>query len=96
MHTFFDEFAELLSISIVFDYVVIVGDWLPPSSTKELCCILDNHGLTQHVTEHAHNRGNTLELIKSKGLNISKIVVTNVALSENVLCYLKGDDPNAD
>ena len=67
---------ELLSIVCIdFDCVVIVGDFdihvdnPQDRRTKELCCGLDNYGLTQHVTEPTHNKGDTLDLIISKGLN---------------------------
>lgn len=82
--TFFDDFVELLStVCIEFDYVVIAGDFNihvddhQDRGTEELYCVLDNY-----VTEPTHNKGHTLDLIISKGLNISKVVVTDVALSD--------------
>ena len=94
--TFFDDFAELLSIICIdFDCVVIVGDFNihvdnpQDRGTKELCCVLDNYGLTQHVTEPTHNKGHTLDLIISKGLNISKVVVTDVALSDHSCVFFE-------
>lgn len=88
--SFFDDFTELLSIICIdFDCVLIVGDFNihvdnpQDKGTKELFCILDNYGLTQHVTVPTHNKGHTLDLLISKGLNISKVVVTDVALSDH-------------
>ena len=87
---FFDEFAKLLSIVCMdFDCVVLVGDFnihvdnLTDGCAKELLNILDNFGLSQHVTEPTHNRGHILDLIISKGLNISEVVVNDVALSDH-------------
>ena len=70
-----------------FDRLVIVGDFNihvdnpQDRGAKELFCVLDNYGLTQHVTEPTHNKGHTLDLMISKGLNISEVMVTDVALS---------------
>ncbi|CAJ1082756.1 hypothetical protein KUCAC02_009465 [Xyrichtys novacula] len=93
---FFDDFTELLSIICIdFDCVVIVGDFNihvdnpQDRGTKELCCLLDNYGLTQHVTEPTHNRGHTLDLIISKGLNIPKIMVTDVAISDHSCVFFE-------
>ena len=54
---------------------------------KELCCVLD--GLTQHVTESTHNKGHILDLIISKGLNISTVVATDVALSDHSCVFFE-------
>ena len=94
--TFFDDLAELLSIVCIdFDCVVIVGDFNihvdnpQARGTKELYNVLDNYGLTQHVIEPTHNKGHTLDLIISKGLNISKVVVTDVALSDHSCVFFE-------
>lgn len=93
---FFDEFAKLLSIVCMeFDCVVLVGDFnihvdnLTDGCAKELLNILDNFGLSQHVTEPTHNRGHILDLIISKGLNISEVVVNDVALSDHYCVSFK-------
>ncbi len=83
-------------IRIDFDYVIIVGDFNihvdnpQDSGTKELFCGLDNYGLTHHVMKPTHKKGHTLDLVISKGLYISKVVVTDVALSDHscVLLYV--------
>ena len=61
---FFDDFAELLSmICVDFDCIIVTGDFNihvdnpQDRGTKELCCIFENYGLTQHVTEPTHNKG---------------------------------------
>ena len=62
-------FAELLSIICVeFHCVVIVGDFNihadnpQDRGTKELCCVLHNFGLTQHMKEKTHIEGHCLDL----------------------------------
>ena len=54
---FFDDLVESLSLICTdFDCVLIVGDFnihvgkAEDRWTKELCCVLDNFALTQHVT----------------------------------------------
>ena len=95
--TFFDDFTELLSIICInFDRVIIAGDFNihvdnpQDRVTKELCCVFESYGLTQHVTQPTHNKGHTLDLIISKGLNISKVVVTDVALSDHSCVFFNG------
>lgn len=67
--------------------VVLVGDIhvdnVKDGCAKELLNILDIFGLSRHVTDPTHNKGHTLDLIISKGLNISDAVVTDVALSDH-------------
>lgn len=94
--TFFDDFSVLMSIICVdFDCIVIVGDFnihvdKPQGrGTKELCCVLDNFELTQHVKEPTHNKGHTLDLVISKGLNISKVSVIDVALSDHSCVFFE-------
>ena len=93
--SFCDDFSELLSVVCIdFDCVVLVGDFnlhvdnSRARGTKELGCVLDNYGLTQHVTEPTHNKGHTLDLIITKGLTISKIQVTDVALSDHSCIFV--------
>ena len=87
---FFDEFAKLLSIVCMdYDCVVLVGDFnIHVDNPTDVCAkeflnVLDNFGLSQHVTDPTHNRGHILDLIISKGLNISEVVVNDVALSDH-------------
>ena len=95
---FFDDLVELLSLICTdFDCVLIVGDFnihvdKPEDRwTKELCCVLDNFGLTQHVTQPTHNRGHILDLVISKGLNISKVLVSDIALSYHYCVFFESD-----
>lgn len=44
---------------------------------------LDDFGFTQHVYGPTHNRGHTLDLVFSKGLNAQISSVRDVALSDH-------------
>lgn len=76
-----------------FDCFVLVGDYNihvdnpKDGCTKELLNILDNFGLSQHVTDLKHNRGHILDLVISKGLNISEVMVNDAALSDHTKHY---------
>ena len=94
--SFFEDFSELLSIICVdFDCVAVVGDFnihtdnVQDRLSKELCCVLDNFGLSQHVKEKTHNKGHCLDLVISKGLNISNVVVMDVALSDHSCVFFE-------
>ena len=63
--------ADVDCVLIVRDFNIHV-DKLQDRGTKELCCVLDSFGLTQHVTQPTHNRGRILDSVLSKGLNIRK------------------------
>lgn len=57
--------------------------------TKALYDTFYNFDLTQHINEPTHNQGNTLELIISKDLNISNIVVTDITISDHFCISLE-------
>ncbi len=85
---FVEEFTELLSmISSEFDCFAIAGDFnihidnAEIKTTKEIVTVLNTFDLIQHVHGPTHNRGHTLDLLISRGLNISSIVIKDVALS---------------
>ena len=87
---FFNELAELFSIiTTEFDSLVIAGDFnihvdnSEDNRAKELSVLLDVFGLQQHVKHPTHNRGHILDLIITKGLNISNVIVTDIALSDH-------------
>nr|XP_055034614.1 uncharacterized protein LOC129422607 [Misgurnus anguillicaudatus] len=89
---FVDEFTELLStISSAFDYFVIAGDLnidnAENNTAIELLNVLNNFDLTQHVQGPTHTRGHTLDLLISKGLNISSIVIKDEVLSDHFCVY---------
>ena len=87
---FFDDLAGLLSvICMEFDCLLIVGDFNihvdkpEDRSAKELCYVLEHFGLSQHVNQPTHNKGHTLDLLISKGLDISNLSVSDVGLSDH-------------
>ena len=91
---FVEDFTELLSaISSEFDCFAITGDFnihienAESNMAKEIITVLNTFDLTQHVHGPTHNRGHTLDLIISKGLNISSIVIKDVALSDNFCIF---------
>ncbi|XP_037832675.1 uncharacterized protein LOC119617245 [Kryptolebias marmoratus] len=87
---FFTDLNELLSlICIDYDCLIIVGDFNihvdspQDRGAKNLFNILESFGLTQHVKQATHTQGHTLDLVISKGVNISNVSVTDVALSDH-------------
>ncbi len=91
---FVEEFTELLSmISSDFDCFAIAGDFnihidnAEIKTTKEIVTVLNTFDLIQHVHGPTHNRGHTLDLLISRGLNISSIVIKDVALSDHFCIF---------
>ncbi len=56
-------------------------------TTKEIITVLNTFDLIQHVHGPTHNRGQTLDLLISRGLNISSIVIKDVALSDHFCIF---------
>ncbi len=88
---FVEEFTELLSmISSELDCFAIAGDFnihtdnAEIKTTKEIITVLNTFDLSQHVHGPTHNRGHTLDLLITRGLNISSIIIKDVALSNTV------------
>uniref|UniRef100_A0A8C5HYQ9 Reverse transcriptase domain-containing protein n=1 Tax=Gouania willdenowi TaxID=441366 RepID=A0A8C5HYQ9_GOUWI len=93
-----DEFAELLSVVCTeYNFLIITGDLNihvdnnMDNTAKELYGLMDTFGLTQHVTGPTHTQGHTLDLIISKGVDISAVDVRDLALSDHfcVFFYLE-------
>ncbi len=91
---FVEEFTELLSmISSEFDCFAIAGDFnihidnVEVKTTTEIITVLNTFDLIQHVHGPTHNRGHTLDLLISRGLNISSIVIKDVALSDHFCIF---------
>ena len=57
------------------------------SNAKELSALLDTFGLFQHVKGPTHTRGHTLDLVISKGVNISSVDVKDLALSDHFCVF---------
>ena len=91
---FAEDFTELLStITSEFDCFAIAGDFnihidsAENNMAKEIKSVLKTFDLTQHIHGPTHNRGHTLDLLISKGLNISSIVIKDVALSDHFCIF---------
>ncbi len=91
---FVEEFTELLSmISSEFDCFAIAGDFnihidnAEIKTTKEIVTALNTFDVIQHVHGPTHNRGHTLDLLISRGLNISSIVINDVDLSDHFCIF---------
>ena len=88
--SFLDDLTDLLSLtSTEYDCLVMAGDFnvhfdnTLDKYAKELTVILETFGLSQHVQGPTHNRGHTLDLVITKGLDISSVSVVDVALSDH-------------
>ncbi len=80
-------------ISTEFDCFAIAGDFnihidnAEIKTTKEIITVLNTFDLIQHVHGPTHNRGHTLDLLISRGLNISSTVIKDVALSDHFCIF---------
>ena len=95
-NNFFVEFSELLSIiSLDHDCISIVGDFnihidkLNDNNTKELIDLLDTFDLSQHISGPTHNRGHTLDLFITRGLESSFLSAIDTALSDHFCIFLE-------
>ena len=94
--SFIDDFTEMLSVVCTeFDCIIITGDLnvhvdnVCDRNAKELCAVLETFGLIQHVSEPTHSRGHTLDLLMTKGVNISSVNVVDVALSDHFCVFFE-------
>lgn len=93
--SFIDDFTRMLSIVCTdFDGLVITGDFnvhvdnVCDRNAEELSAVLETFGLTQHVCEPTHSRAqHTLDLLITKGVNISNVNVVDVALSDHFCVF---------
>lgn len=92
---FIHEFSELISSCVTrYDKVIINGDLnihfnkKTDSKTLELINLLDSFGLTQHITDSTHQRGNTLDLVITAGVNINNVSITESPLSDHHCIFL--------
>ena len=91
---FVEEVTEMLSmISSEFDCFAIAGDFnvhidnAENKTTKEMITVLNTFDLIHHVHGPTHKGGHTLDLIISRALNISSIVIKDVALSDHFCIF---------
>uniref|UniRef100_A0A3B1JQH4 Reverse transcriptase domain-containing protein n=1 Tax=Astyanax mexicanus TaxID=7994 RepID=A0A3B1JQH4_ASTMX len=81
-------------ISTEFDHFIIAGDFnihidnSKDNYARELYDVFDSFELSQHVTGSTHCHGHTLDLVISKGLNISASI-KDVALSDHYCVFFE-------
>ncbi|XP_051243961.1 uncharacterized protein LOC127356337 isoform X5 [Dicentrarchus labrax] len=91
--TFLDEFQDLLAIFDNYNSIVVTGDfniWVDQkkrSFTDEFDRILQIYNLEQHVWEPTHDKGNTLDLVITKNVEISDLIVRNDGISDHYTVY---------
>ncbi len=78
-------FPQSLTVLLLQGYIHI--DNAEIKTTKEIITVLNTFDLIQHVHGPTHNRGHTLDLLISRGLNISSIVIKDVALSDHFCIF---------
>lgn len=95
VQVFLVEFGELLSvICLQFEHIVISGDFNlhvdNPANTDaiEFLTLIDTFSLTQHVQGPTHTHGHILDLVITKGLNVS-VNVMDMALSDHFCVYFE-------
>ena len=93
--SFIEDFTELLLVVCAdFDCLVIAGDMnvhvdvANDPHHKQLSAVLDIFGLSQHVRQCTHEDGHTLDLIITKGVDISNVSV-DVAVSDHYCVFFE-------
>ncbi len=80
-------------ISSEFGCFTIAGDFnihldnAELKTTIEMITVLNTFDLIQRAHGPIHNRGHTLDLLISRGLNVSSIVIKDVALSDHFCIF---------
>lgn len=81
--------SDFLSSTIKLNRVIIVGDFNihvdddACNIASEFLSIMESFNFTQHVTCPTHNKGYTLDLVLSHGLNTSNICIEDVFVSDH-------------
>ena len=101
--TFLSEFSDFLSIIHPnYDKIIIVGDFNlhidneADSNAREFIDLLYSMDFTQHVNEPTHNRGHTLDLVISKGLEIYISSISDLALSDHFCIFFTTSIPKVE
>ena len=92
--TFLDDFSEFLAIIHPnYDNILITGDFNIHVDNKEnlrairFTDLLESMDFTQHVNKPTHNRGHTLDLVITKGLNTKISSISDPLLSDQYLLH---------
>lgn len=91
---FLTEFSELLSqITVEYDYILILGDFNihidcdTDRFANHFTELLSSFELIQHITGATHNQGHTLDLVISKGLDITLECFLDVGISDHFCIF---------
>lgn len=80
-------------VSTDYDCIIISGDFnihvdnQTDPDARNFISLLEAFDLIQHVSEPTHNKGHTLDLVISKGLNITVPCVMDVAISDHCCIF---------
>ena len=92
--TFLDDFSEFLAIIHPnYDNILITGDFNIHVDNKEnlrairFTDLLESMDFTQHVNKPTHNRGHTLDLVITKGLNTKISSISDPLLSDHYCIF---------
>ncbi len=87
---FLTEFSELSSLALVkYDRVILLGDFnlhindSSDSRAVDFMGFVTRLNFTQHVKNATHNRGNTLDLIFTKGIDANVSSILQVPVSDH-------------
>ncbi|XP_051275853.1 uncharacterized protein LOC127374500 [Dicentrarchus labrax] len=91
--TFLDEFETLLAHFNNYNSIIVTGDfniWVDQerrSFTDEFYHIWPIYNLEQHVREPTHRAGHTLDLVLTRNVEISDLVVRDDGISDHYTVY---------
>ncbi|KAJ3600778.1 hypothetical protein NHX12_031753 [Muraenolepis orangiensis] len=91
-HNFLSGFEMLLRhINGVYDHVIFTGDFNihvdqgMQSKTIEFYFLLKQYGLEQHVNKKTHNKGHTLDLVFTRNVDVSDLIVFDPHISDHYI-----------
>ena len=94
--TFLTDFSELLPIIHTnYDKIIIIDDFNihvnngNDSKARDFMNLLNSMDFTQQITEPTHNRGQTLDLVITKGLTTVISSVCDLALSDHFCIFFE-------
>ncbi len=90
---FLNQFSELMSlISTSYGRIIVNGDFnihvnKTDPKAMHFLHILDSLELTQHVTVSTHNLGNTLDIVISRGIDVTNLIVNDINVSDHYCVF---------
>ncbi|KAK7916761.1 hypothetical protein WMY93_012522 [Mugilogobius chulae] len=88
---FISDFSDFLAgLSLISDRFLIIGDFnihvccTTKEMTKEFLNVLDSFNLIQSVSEPTHEKGHTLDLVLSHGLDVSVKEICDISISDHL------------